>query len=61
MTHKLCQNAIFGDGGYHYSNWYPACTVEHYFQDLYCLEYMTRLAISRYKKGSHVILRFEEN
>ena len=29
MTHKLCQNANFGNGGYHYSNWHPSCTVEH--------------------------------
>ena len=60
ITHKLCQNANFENGG---------ITIQigilhvllNIFQYLYCLEYMTRLAISRYKKGSHVILRIEEN
>ena len=30
-------------------------------QYFYCLGFMTRLAVSRCKKSSHVILRFEEN
>ena len=53
MTRNLGQNANFENGG---------ITIQiGIFQYLHCLEYMTRLASSRCKKSSHVILRFEEN
>ena len=61
VTYKLCENADFGNGGYQYSNRHPACTEERFFQYVYCLGYMTRLAISRCKNRSRNILRCEEN
>ena len=60
MTHKLCQNANFENGGttMQMGNLNVLWTVCQY---LYYLGYTTGLAISRCKKSSLVVLRFKEN
>ena len=60
MTQKLRQNANFENGGTTIQIGILRALLNIY-QYLYCLEYMKRLAISRCKISSHVILRFEEN
>ena len=63
MTHKLCQNANFENGGTCSTIQVGILQLESwtFCQYIYCLGYMTRLAISRWKRSIHVMLRFEEN
>ena len=59
MTYKLCQNTNFKNGGTTILMGILLVLL-NFCQYLYCLGYMTGLAISRCEKCSRVILHFEE-
>ena len=60
MTRNLCQNANFENGGTTIQIGI-LLVLSNILSFFYCLGYMTRLAISRCKKTSHNISRFEDN
>ena len=59
-THKLCKNVNYENGDTTIQIGILHVLIK-FCQYIYCLGYMTRLAISRCKKTSHSISRFEEN